>query len=1113
MKLSFKNIKLITLLLTALLGACSSKKEEIKDALFKTLTSKETGIDFNNKLAYNNEFNLFKYMYFYNGSGIGAADFNNDGLTDLFFGSNQHENKLYINTGNLNFRDITTQSGIPADGGWTTGISVVDINNDGLVDIYVCRVGNYEVLHSKNLLLINQGIGKDGVPHFEDKAKEYKLDFSGFSTQAAFLDYDMDGDLDMFLLNHSVHENGTFRPRKDFIGTYHELSGHRLFRNDGAVFTDVTKQCGINSSAIGYGLGITVSDINLDGWPDIYIGNDFHEDDYLYINQHNGTFSEEGEKRMMHTSQFSMGVDVADINNDAYPEIISADMLPSDPYILKRSLGEDAYDIFNYKISVGYSHQYTRNNLQYNRRNGLFSEIGLYSGVAATDWSWAPLWVDFDNDGFKDLFMSNGIPKRMNDIDYINFVTQGEVQQMIRDNNMQGKDLALINKFPEIKLPNKFFRNNGDLSFTDEENIIEGNEPSFSNGAVYADLDNDGDLDIVVNNIDAPVFVYENEQNKAGKNTSLSVRLEGSKKNINATGAMAVVFAGNEIRTYEKYPVKGFLSSMEIPLLIGKGKTKIDSVVLVWPDNSYQTIIHTDTAVIKVSYRENLPKFDYTLLTNRHPANSVPMEDITAKTGLTYLQQENHFVEFDREPLIPHMVSTEGPALAVADINHDGLEDVFIGSARDKKPALFLQQASGKFLKTNQPVLDKDSIYENTDACFIDVNNDGNIDLVVASGGNEFFGKDFHNTPRIYINDGKANFVKKENAFGDLCLTASCIAPCDINNDGFTDLFIGGRAVPWEYGQVPQSYLLLNDKTGKFTDVAATAAPGLSLAGFVTNAVWFDMDKDGDKDLLLSLEWGGIDAYVNDKGSFTKKALTDKNGWWNFILPCDIDNDGDIDLIAGNLGLNSRLKASAKEPLRLYFNDFDGNGKKEQVLTYYLGGKEIPFANKAELEKQMPILKKKFLYAGDFAKASLKDLFTAEKLSSANLLTADYLANAVLINNGNLQFQVNSLPAEAQFSSMKDAVIVNANDDNLPDVLIMGNYYDPNIEMGRYDADYGTILINKGQGKFVAETINGLAVKGQVRHIKPVMLGKQPAYILARNSDSAVVIKFASRMY
>ena len=901
--------------LTVLLSGCASNTK-VEDPMFEVLESNKTGLTFSNDLTYTKDFNLFKYMYFYNGSGIGAADFNNDGTTDLFFGSNQHDNKLYLNQGGLHFKDVTKAAHIPENGGWTTGISVVDVNNDGLMDIYVCQVGQYDILKSKNQLLINQGTGKDGVPVFIDKAHEYGLDFSGFSTQAAFFDYDNDGDLDMFLLNHSVHENGTFRPRKEFEGTYNEVSGDRIFRNDGIIFTDVTKLTGINSTAIGYGLGIAIADINLDGYPDIYIGNDFHENDYLYINQQNGTFKEKGQEQLMHTSQFSMGVDVADVNNDAYPEIISMDMLPSDPYILKRSLGEDTYDIFNFKIGAGYSYQYTRNNFQYNRRNGLFSEIGLYSGIAATDWSWAPLWVDFDNDGLKDLFISNGIPKRMNDIDYISFISNGAVQQMIRDNNVQGKDLALINKFPEIKLPNKFYKNNGDLTFTDEANKIGGSQSTFSNGAVYADLDNDGDLDIVVNNIDGPVLVYENKNSKPGKKISQQIILKGPDNNRNAIGARVIVFANKGIRTYEKFPVKGFLSSMEIPLMIGLKNTIIDSAFLIWPDNTCQPLqFSPDKSVIKVSWQKGLTLFDYKKLTKNYINTTNPMVDITKDVNLTYQHQENHFSEFDREALLPNMLSTEGPALAVADINHDGLEDVFFGSARDKKSVIWLQQTSGKFQLTVQPLMDKDSIYEDVDACFTDVNNDGNIDLVVASGGNEFYGDDFHNMPRVYLNDGKANFTKLENAFEKLYLTASTVVPYDFNGDGFMDLFIGARDVPYEYGQVPQSYLLMNDKTGKFKNVTKTWSGDLANVGFVTSAGWFDLDKDGDKDLVLSLEWGGITAFMNDKGKFTRKNLTDKKGWWNFALPFDIDNDGDIDLVAGNLGLNSRLKASEKNRL------------------------------------------------------------------------------------------------------------------------------------------------------------------------------------------------------
>ena len=1090
------------------LPQCTSKKN-IDHPLFEVLNNDRTGLDFNNKLHYNKDLNLFKYLYFYNGSGVAAGDFNNDGKIDLFFGSNQQQNTLYLNEGNLNFKDVTKQSGIPDDGGWTTGISVVDINNDGLLDIYICRVGNYLTLHSKNQLLINQGIGKDGVPTFIDKAHEYGLDFSGFSTQAVFFDYDMDGDMDMFLLNHSVHENGTFRPRAVFDTITMPLTGDRIYRNDGGKFTDVTKETGIKSSPIGYGLGVVVADINLDGYPDIYIGNDFHENDYLYINQKNGTFKEMGTQQMMHTSQFSMGVDVADVNNDAFPEIISVDMLPSDPYILKRSLGEDAYNIFNFKINSGYSYQYTRNNLQYNRGNGVFSEIGLYSGIAATDWSWSPLWVDFDNDGLKDLFIANGIPKRMNDIDFINFISDGEIQRKIKENNMEDNDLSLINKFPEIKLPNKFFKNNGSLSFLDQQDLIKNDQATFSNGAIYADLDNDGDLDIVVNNIDAPALVYENKTSVPGKINSLTIDLKGTDKNINAIGSKIIAFVGNDIRTYEKYPVRGFLSSMETPIIIGTDKKQIDSLLVVWPDNTYENISEfRGKKKINLKYKTSLPKFDYSRLTNHkiNPTNVV--KDITNESGINYLHQENRFPEFDRESLLPHLLSTEGPGIAVGDINQDGLEDVFIGGSRDKKSAVYLQQPSGKFIKIDEPALDLDSSYENVAACFADINNDGYPDLVIASGGNEFFGADEHNSPRIYLNDGKGNFSKLEKAFSNLYMTASCVVSFDFNGDGYPDLFIGGRALPYEYGTVPRSYLLLNDGKGKFHDVTEQYAKGLSNIGFVTSALWYDIDKDGSKDLLLSLEWGGIVAFINHKGVFTKNVLCDKKGWWNFILPVDINNDGNIDLVVGNLGWNSRLTASPQLPVRLYYNDFDDNGKKEQVLTYYLNGKEIPFANKAELEKQVPLLKKKFLYAADFAKASLTDLFGAEKLANSITQTADYFSNAILINKGNLKFEVRALPWEAQLSTYKDAVVVDANNDGRPDILLMGNYYDNNIEMGRYDADFGTLLINRGRDSFEVSSLNGLVVKGQVRHIKPIMIKNKQAFILARNNDSAKVIQF-----
>ncbi len=1090
----------------------SCKNEVKQEPVFEVLSKENTGLDFTNKLIPTPAFNMFKYMYFYNGAGVGAGDFNNDGTVDLFFASNQGDSKMFINKGGLHFEDVTDKSGIPKDGGWSTGVSVVDINNDGLLDIYLCRVGNFESLKSHNLLLVCTSITKEGVPVYKEVSKEYGLDFSGFSTQAAFFDYDLDGDLDMYLLNHSLRFNGTFAERQSYSNTYDSLAGDRFYRNENGRFTDITKSCGINSSIIGYGLGIAISDVDLDGYPDLYIGNDFHENDYLYINQHNGTFKEELTSKMMHTSQFSMGVDMADADNDGYSEIISMDMLPSDPYILKRSLGEDAYDIFQFKIGHGYHYQYARNNLQWRRENGLYSEVGLYAGIYATDWSWAPLWMDFNNDGKKDLFISNGIPKRLNDIDYVNYVSNEEWQQKIRENRLEDKDMALVNKFPEIKLPNQFFENNGQLSFSSINTQVKNDKPTFSNGAIYADLDNDGDLDIVVNNIDDPVLVYKNTANDKKDKPSVQLKLKGPAGNLNAIGSRLVVFSGKEVQTYEKYPVHGFQSSMEIPLQAALGKSVPDSVVLIWPDNRYQ-LLKWDSATrnISLSYQPSLPFFNFKSLTDRFHSIAPVMEDITFSVQLNYKHEENPFVEFDREPLIPHMVSREGPALAIADINADGLEDVFVGSSKTFNPAVFLQQPGNKFLKTQQPSLEKDSMFEETSACWVDVNGDKTLDLVVASGGNEYYGEDVHLTPRIFLNDGKANLSELSNAFGKLYLTASVIIPYDFTGDGNIDLFVGGRAVPWEYGEVPNSYLLANDGKGHFTDVTSTFASSLSKIGLVTNASWVDMDKDGRNDLILSLEWGGIVAFMNKGKSFQQKNITDKKGWWQFLTPCDVDGDGDMDLLAGNLGWNSRLKASPEKPVRLYYQDFDGNGKNEQILTYYIGDRELPFANKEELQKQLPGLKKQFLYAEDFAKADLSALLGAENLKKASVLSADYFSSAILINKGDMNFEVQALPWQAQLSIYKDAVVSDVNADGKPDFILAGNFYDSNIQMGRYDADYGTVLINKGNGQFIPETIQGPLLRSQYRHIQPITIGQQKAFVWAANNDSLRVIRLQNR--
>jgi hypothetical protein len=1075
-------------------------KEAGRKGQFELLSADHTGINFSNRLTATSEFNMFQYMYFYNGAGVGAGDFNQDGLIDLFFASNQDQNRLYLNKGDFKFTDVTEQAQLPDDKGWSTGVSVVDINNDGLLDIYICRVAGFENLKVGNQLLICQGI-KDGIPYYKEEAGNYGLAFSGFSTQASFFDYDLDGDLDCFLLNHSIHHNGTFGRRDRFLNTYHEQSGDRFFVNENGSFTDKTKEAGIQSSVIGYGLGIVVSDLNADGWPDLYIGNDFHENDYLYINNRDGSFREELTSRTQHSSQFSMGVDAGDVNNDGLPDIISVDMLPADPQILKRSLGEDEYNLFMMKIGYGYHYQYTRNNLQQNSFSGQFKELGLYAGVAATDWSWAPLWADFDNDGQKDLFISNGIPRRLNDIDYVNFITNDNFQDKIRKAELKKEDMGLVEQFPQIKLPNAFFRNQGDFHFSENAFTVSNDQKSFSNGAVIVDLDNDGDLDIVTNNIDDLAFVYRNNQQAADSSRYLQLDLKGPAGNRNAIGAAVLVCADTTRLYYEKYPVRGFQSSMEQYLHLGLGSIRPDSVLIIWPDQTYFKLDSVSFNARKtITYQEGLPGFDKPAhLKQPLMANAI---DLTGAANLKLVHKENPFVEFNREPLIPFMLSTEGPAMAVADINKDGREDFYMGSSKGTRAKVAVQLVNGTFAELQQPALEADSMYEEVDAIWLDINQDGQPDLLTASGGNEYYGGDSKLLPRAYLNNGKGQLTLLPDAFpSSVLLTASCIEAADFSGDGIPDLFIGGRAVPYDYGKQPASYFLVNNGQGKFIDQTQTRAPDNGLLGFVKNASWYDMDADGDLDLLLALEWGALTILENKQGKFSKRSLHPVTGWWNFLVPVDINKDGLPDLVAGNQGYNNRLKPTQEKPVRLYVNDFDGNGKVEQLLTYYIGEKEHFFANKMELEKQLPYLKKKFLLAGDFAKASLGDIIEPAKLQEAELLTADDFTSGYLINKGNWQFEWHAFPWEVQLSPYRSTELTDVNGDGWMDLLIGPNFYANSIQLGRNDAGMAAVLLNeKGTGfRYLPWTTT---LTGEIRKFAPIQVNKERLYLTVRNNDS-----------
>ncbi|PTM10657.1 MAG: hypothetical protein DA408_15520 [Bacteroidetes bacterium] len=1078
-----------------------------EDPVFRLLKKEQTGLDFVNQLRQSSEFNVFNYMYFFNGGGLAAGDFNQDGLVDLYFTSNMGPNKLFLNEGNLKFKDVTDAAKVAGMEGWTSGATIVDINNDGMLDIYVSQMGEYKTINGRNQLFVCKEV-VDGIPHFEDEAIPYGLDLAGFATQATFFDYDLDGDLDMYQLNHSLHANGTFGQKATFVGTQHPTSGDKLMRNDGDTFTEVTMAAGINSTVIGYGLGVATADVNLDGWPDIYIANDFHENDYLYLNQKDGTFKEVLTEQIQHTSRFSMGVDIADINNDAQPDIVTLDMLPEDPYILKTSLAEDSYEVFQFKLRYGYNQQFSRNNLQLNNGNGTFSEIGLYAGVEATDWSWAPLFFDFENDGYRDLFISNGIPRRMNDIDYINFRENSELRWKGNTDNLEEEDLVMVDSMPRIKVANKFYRNAHNLRFTDLGKQIDGALVTYSTAAIYADLDNDGDLDVVVNNQEDEPYVYQNlSVDKGAAGDFIHLEFAGTPQNRHGIGATVVAYKGQETLLVQHFPTRGYLAAVPLGVYLGVGEqAQVDSVLVIWPDQTYQR--YTDLAfntLQTVTWSANLPRFDFQRL---HLPKTAPYQftDQTAAVRLNFRHDENPYVDFDREALMPNMVSAEGPAVAVGDVNGDGLDDVFLGAAKRDTSHLFLQLPNGTFRDATPAVFAESALLEDVDARWADLDNDGDLDLVVANGGNEFRGNNPARLQRGYRNDGRGNLTLDLEMFPNSYLTASVTAVADYDGDGWQDVFFGARAEPWHYGQPPRSLLYHNNGNGTFTEVGAQAAPALAKVGMVTDGQWADIDQDGDLDLVLSLEWGNIELLLNDGGQFQAQPAAQQESWWNTLLVHDFDQDGDLDILAGSYGENSKLTPTPEEPLRLYTNDFDRNEQEEHILTYYLDGKEYAFATYAELTKQLTYLKKKYLHARDFARASLDDLFGKDQLAAAQVLRVTSLSHTYFENTGGLKFVAHRLPDRLQFSTVNTLAAVDLDGDGRQEVLVGGNFDECNIEMGRYDASYGQVL-RLENGNWKDYPLGELSIVGKVKAIVPIQINGQPHFVIGRNDAAVEVIR------
>lgn len=1099
-------------LLTLIFIGCVNKNNgyDSTHKLFTRLSAAETGIDFTNLLEDSEEFDVFRYRNYYNGAGVAIGDLNNDGLPDLFMTSNLQDNKLYLNKGDFKFEDITDQAGVAGSKPWSTGVALADVNADGWLDIYVCNSGDIDGNNMENELFINN---QDGT--FTESAQKYGLADPGYSTHAVFFDYDGDGDLDCYLLNNSFRPISTLgyknlRHQRDPQG------GDKLFRNDQGKFTDVSEEAGIYGSVIGFGLGVSVGDINRDGHPDIFVSNDFYERDYLYINQGDGTFKESLTEFMDQISMFSMGADVADLNNDGYPEIFTTDMLPASDRRLKTTTAFETYDVHQLRVNNGYYNQFMRNTLQLNEEGKHFSEIGNLANLAATDWSWGALMVDLNNNGKKEVFVSNGIFKDLTNQDFIEYLaSEKNMQAAIAGEQVDFQEF--VDKMPSEKLINYLFVQDSTLQFTNKADEWGFGEPSFSNGAAYGDFDGDGDLDLVINNVNQEIFVYKNNTERdLPSHHYLAFNFEGPDKNPFGLGASVSIFRDQEILYYEHMPIRGFQSSMNYKMIIGLGPdTDMDSILVSWPGGKHQMLASLDpdkTHILKYQEAKEGPQ-------NTPADQAKPLLQPVADSGIDFVHTENEYNEFDKERMIYQMLSTEGPAFAVADLTGNGLDDFFIGGAKDQPSALYLQIGEGKFSHWEVDDISQHSASEDVAVVFFDANLDGKVDLLVVSGGSEFSGNSPQLRDRLYLNQStnplKPIFKYSEMALPSSYLNGSVAAVHDINGDGFMDIFIGSRKHNSYYGLHPTHQLLINDGKGYFADQTDELAQGLKDLGMITDAAWVDLEGQGEKSLLLVGDWMPITVLENVQGKLVKKPFSLEGvqkhaGWWNKIKSADLNEDGLQDLIIGNAGLNSKLKPTATNPISLYVHDFDNNGSVEQIHAYHQAGKDYPIHPRHDMVKQMTHLKRKFLTYGDYAGKTVTEVFDEELVGKAKILRSYLSETVVLINQGDGRFYKASLPLEAQFTTMKAIEVYDLDGDGNLDILLAGNFYEIKPELGKFDSSRGVVLKGDGNGGFKAlkATESGLSIPGQTRHLHLLNSSRcSPLMMAVRNDQEPMMFK------